>query len=278
MRLYEIITIYLAAGAPVGVTCFLHRRTRRSFAHALAAASAVWLVWPVSLIQTLLEQSEKFARLSARANDVSDEQSHERKIERAAHALALALYAVEDAYDETRRGNDKIYRQIVFAARRSVERFTGLALIVAQERQMPEHMPTKREMETCRIAGRTGDDLLIAGLCIRRRGRARLFAHYKRACTELVHALAGVRELLDREGFASPHEYAAARSVSEKIIRVYASAIEVLSLLDEQTTAIMVARLLDAECARLRRLETACVGNERHFEQPLQPATLERCL
>ena len=49
MRLSELITVYLAAAAPVGVAYFLRRPDNaRPFAHLLRAAAAA-LVWPLTL-------------------------------------------------------------------------------------------------------------------------------------------------------------------------------------------------------------------------------------
>jgi hypothetical protein len=46
-----------------------------------------------------------------------------------------------------------------------------------------------------------------------------------------------------------------ARQVSEALTRALARAVELLSLFDDRAAVVSVARLLDAECARLRRLE-----------------------
>jgi hypothetical protein len=119
-------------------------------------------------------------------------------------------------------------------------------------------------MELCRIAGRRGDDLLLAGRCLHRRNVARLLAHRERARSSLLHALAAVRELMDE---AAARKYAtAARHASVAILRFYGCAVNLLSLLEDEAAARATLRLLDAECARLRRLEAA--GTERSQEQP----------
>jgi hypothetical protein len=147
----------------------------------------------------------------------------------------------------------------MFSARECVERYVGLVLACVGARK--EANPSERELELCRLAGGAGDDLLLAGRCIHRRNVSRLFAHRERARAELIHALAGVREEAGRlHADAQPSESfdaTAARRASESLLRALARAVELLSLLEDEEAARRVARLLDAECARLRRLGAA---------------------
>ncbi len=181
----------------------------------------------------------------------------------------------------------------MYSARECVERYVGLAL--ACEGARTDASPSERELELCRLAGGAGDDLLLAGRCIHRRNVTRLFAHRERARAELIHALAGVREEAGRpRAGAQPSGSfdAAARRASESLLRALARAGELLSLLEDEEAARRVARLLDAECARLRRLEAAaeeesedarkgaqvCTTPAAHraFATPLLPTTTSR--
>ncbi|HEV2764645.1 MAG TPA: hypothetical protein VGV38_16820, partial [Pyrinomonadaceae bacterium] len=45
--------------------------------------------------------------------------------------------------------------------------------------------------------------------------------------------------------------------LSEALLQVCARAVELFSAFDDRRAALAVARLLDAECARLRRLQTS---------------------
>jgi hypothetical protein len=126
-------------------------------------------------------------------------------------------------------------------------------------------------MELCRIAGRGGDDLLVAGRCVHRRNVTRLVAHRGRASSELVHALAAVRESAHRIDPPAPasdssEQLRAAgarripadpRRTSEALSRALSRVAELLSLFDERAALVSVARMLDAECARGRRAESA---------------------
>ncbi len=146
-------------------------------------------------------------------------------------------------------------RHALFAAREAVERYVGLTLAARGLDADADAAPTAREMELCRIAGRTGDDLSNAGRCVHRRNVSRLHAHRERARAELFHALAATRETATSRHAASAPP--ARARVAEALIRTFARAIELLSLLEDRAAVLRVARLLDAECAHLRRLETA---------------------
>jgi hypothetical protein len=129
-------------------------------------------------------------------------------------------------------------------------------------------------MELCRIAGRGGDDLLVAGRCVHRRNVTRLVAHRERASAELVHALAAVREAAHKfhphASYSSEQLRAAGarriapdpRLTSEALSRALSRVVELLSLFDERAALVSAARMLDAECARARRAESAAADVE----------------
>jgi hypothetical protein len=143
--------------------------------------------------------------------------------------------------------------QSIRSAREGTEKYVGLTLALAEMKL--DDAPAGREMELCRIAGREGEDLLLAGRCIHRRNVSRLVASHARARTELLHTLAAVREINgDRLNTASPLTMAA-QHLSVAVLKFYGQAINLLSLLEDETAARATARLLDAECARLRKLE-----------------------
>src|SRR5947209_9167730 len=267
MLLSELAIIYLAAAAPFGVGHFLrwHARDARH-SHSIAKAAAAALAWPLTALLLLIRRD------GARAAEATELgrgfASNEQKVERVKRATVNALRAIEDLLAERGLG-DKVERHALFAARECVERYAGLALACADARQ--DAAPTPRELELCRIAGRAGDDLLAAGRCVHRRNVTRLLAHRERARSELVHALADVRDLAHKlypptrpfhsaggAGGAHPTEPAGGhgvRQVSEALTQALARAIELLSLFDDRATVTSVARLLDAERARVRRLE-----------------------
>jgi hypothetical protein len=270
----ELTIIYLATAAPFGVARFLneHATGTRNLPALLKAVGAA-LAWPFTSLNSLL------ARAASRQKKVSagDEgcAPDEQRVEQLKRAAVNALRAVEDLLADTRGLKGEAERHTFFAARESVERYAGLALVCAsasadaKPSASSDTRPSPREMELCRIAGRAGDDLLVAGLCVHRRHVTRLFAHRERARTELVHALAAVREMAHTQNprprptpnapkiYSAPQSFDEdSRRVSEALLRALSRVVELLSLFDDRATVVCVARLLDAECARLRRVGT----------------------
>lgn len=252
MRPVEIITIYFAAGAPIGVIYFLQRQTKVARWRALVFAFAAGLVWPIASVALLLARKRIVRGGAATAEGKISRQNY-RQVQRSKRSLYAALNTLEDLTKELFGTRHEKARQALFDARESVERYTGLYLAATEARL--EDPPTARELELYRLAGRTGEDLLRAGSCLHRRNVARLITHCERARTKLLHALADIREtsgadvLLD-----SPTNTRAARPLSEALLQVYGQAIELLSFLDDTRMAMSVAQLLDAECARLHAL------------------------
>lgn len=259
MRLSEAIALYLAAAAPFGVAFFLRRRGRTMRARAFALSTLAGLAWPFTSLLLL-------ARKGARAKATRDERHTDAAAllceERAMRAVAASLAEVEAALAAAAGGTDTRARYALFAARRGVERFAGLAR--ASRGVRPDSAPTERELELPRAAGRRGEDLLLAGRCAHRRNILRLLLHRERARGEMLHALAELRELAATLQDARP---AAARQqadgVSAALTRAYELTLELLSNLDDERAATGVRRLLDAERARARRRQTRADGDAR---------------
>jgi hypothetical protein len=210
MRLSEALIIYLAAAAPFGVTYFLRRASGGGRGAAVARASGAALVWPAWL---LLRLARGRAGGGGRRTKFD-----ERRVERAKRETVNALRRLEDALVNAGAAAGEAERYTFFAARECAERYAGLALACGGART--DDAPTAREMELCRIAGRAGDDLLVAGRCFHRRNVTRLVAHRARARAELESALSAVgdaaREASARERASDEgHAAAAAAAWSE---------------------------------------------------------------
>ena len=246
MILSELFIIYLAAAAPFGVARFLSEHAGGTgTAPALLKAAGAALSWPFTSLPRLLRHaSSRSGSSSANAEGAGPDG---QCVEAAKRAALGALRAVEDILEDRGALKCETERHTLFAARECVERYAGLALASAEAR--PEAHPTAREMELCRIAGRGGDDLLVAGRCVHRRNVTRLVAHRERASTELVQALAAVLGLARGESAQDRAEHSGGGGVnliSEALPRALSRVSELLSLFDDRATAFEVARLLDA--------------------------------
>ena len=258
MRLSELITIYLAAGAPFGFQHFLCRRGASS-ARSLSRAVRAALVWPLTAVKIL------FSHLASDGACAASARLHE-EVCRAQGKLLSSLYALAEL------AQDAKVERAVRAAKEAVEKYVGLTLAAAE--MDLDGAPTARELELYRVAGRKGADLLLAGRCVRRRNAARLNRHQARSRAELLRALAQVREWPRGDG--ALQGLTVPRHTSVATVRLYACALNLLSLLEDETTATGVSKLLDAECARLRQLEAmpeARVAKE-DYAQHIQPVQL----
>jgi hypothetical protein len=277
MRLSETITIYLAAGAPFGVATYIYEQACSRRTLALVKAAAAMLLWPFAASAILVARGRRRGR-RADVDETFMDAPEGGKVARAQRDLLASVYRVYELM-QTSGGLEREKTECAARViRESVEKYTGLAMAAAEMKLRVT--PDSREMELCRISGRTGDDLLLAGLCIQRRNRARLDAHRTRARAELVHALAEMHETI-ASGLDSEPRGRVASKLSEAILTSYGQAIEIFSLLDDREAVMSMARLLDVECARLRRLAAANVegARERPFgEEQCTPPQVTQTL
>ncbi len=259
MRLSELITIYLAAAAPVGVAYFLQQPERTLRSHIFAKALAVALCWPLALFFQFFSGQ---AAIAEQINDGDEATSPDDGHLDATLAACLdALHETEDSAHETFGVQSEQLRHALLDACSGLERYVGLTRAAALVTENAP--PSAREIELPRVARRTGNDLQIAGRCLHRRNVARLRAHQTRARVELLHALAEIHEVIDRSYLASSADGQSVRRFSQSVVLFYGRIIALLSLLEpDQTAAHGVARLLDAACARVRALEALAQRRE----------------
>lgn len=263
MRLSEAITIYLAAGASFGVYDFLRERNPTGRFHSLLQSTRAAILWPLAAAKIL------FSRLrtgTGRTPAGINEQVSAQFIEQINHAqrrLITSLYKFSELAQISSGGERAKAEHASRAVREIVEKYVGLTLAAAEINL--DATPSKREMETARVAGRRGEDLLLAGRCIHRRNAARLVTHQAGARTELLHALAEIREITG--GATVFTNVIFARNLSVATVRFYGHALNLLTLLEDETAAASIARLLDAECLRLRRLEALCLKETHRAEE-----------
>ncbi|HEX8116107.1 MAG TPA: hypothetical protein VF521_02430 [Pyrinomonadaceae bacterium] len=250
MIVSDLFIIYLAAAAPFGVARFLSERTDGvGHGAALFKAAGAALAWPFTSLPRMLRRLSSSRK--GEANTDFGSAPDERRVEAVKREAVNALRVVEDLLMEAGALAEESERHKLYAARECVERYAGLAGACADAR------PTPREMELCRIAGRGGDDLLVAGRCVHRRNVTRLVAHRERARTELVSALEAVRraahEMYPPTAAYSPEHLRAAdpRRISEALTRALSRTVELLSLFEDRAALVAVARMLEGESAVL---------------------------
>ena len=179
MRWSELITIYLAIGAPIGVS------------HALSRGGAVrlWrrqtllvvLLWPLAAIDWARRQprfwQSSFLKMTKDEADDPIEQK-ELQVLRRLTALSRVLQPYQVVIDL-----EGTWQQ----TRVALETYSGLTRAVYESDNNVLAEP--RELELLRIAARNGTDLICAGRCINRRNAIRLKVHQKQARQDFLATL-----------------------------------------------------------------------------------------
>ena len=280
MRAVEIITVYLACAAPVGVASFLRCSDGARSVSRFALSAAAGLLWPLALLSHLTTRERTARGITTMKKTFPPRES---ALERAERALLAALHRLEDeAHQACGVKQSGPTAEAARAARATVERYAGLTLAARHARADGE--PTESELEPARASGRAGVDLEIAGRCLHRRNVARLEAHRRSARVELLHAMADLPDNFAASLLACPNDYAASRRLFAALLPVYSRAIVLLQQDRDARGVQTVARLFDDACSRLRRLEAfdpsdksvaqaAREGDEQCTPHDLQTAT-----
>lgn len=269
MRWSEPVTIYLAVGASFGVSRYLcalsptaKRRTR-----ATAEGLAATLLWPLLAAAILIKHLRH-----VRGSDEREEADRrvQARVEEARRTFVIAI----DKMLETVRalhmtGNQSEAEQTLYALRESAEQYVGLAEIEA--RMDEDAAPASSEAELARISGRRGEDLLVAARCAHRRNVSRIKAHYQRGRTRVLRKLSELRAWEDAALSPESVEIDERRKMTMARLEIYLRATDLFSLLEDERAAGSAAKLVNAECSTLRRLnETDGAATERAYGE-------ERC-
>jgi hypothetical protein len=247
MRTLETLTIYLAIGAPFGVSYFIHYRIQAGRVVRVAKAHLIAALWPLVVVGYF------FKRLFVGA---SDEPAHggdgrEDKINGAWKSFVAAVYQVEDAASLLRDCDREKLERDLRGIRDSAEKFLELSASLATA--APSGQPSERELELLRVAGRSGADLLVGGNCVQRRNAARLEQHHARARMEVLDELTALGERSDAAQLAREANAADLRRLSIAVLGLFGRALDLLSLVEDEAAAMILAQLLNDECKRLRR-------------------------
>ncbi|MBV9211780.1 MAG: hypothetical protein JOZ52_14160 [Acidobacteria bacterium] len=256
----ETITIYLAAGAPFAVSYFLHARANTRRPRLWLKTFAAGLLWPLAALRLLL------ARPAFKVEPETDSRGREEKINESKRRLLAALHAVSELAACAHASACENLERAACVLRDGAERYVGLAH--AAEAAEMDAEPSERELALFRLAGRTGDDLLLAGRCAHRRNVARLREHSSRARNDFLHALAEIGEAAAGLVEQAANDESANR-LALAVLKLDGHAVELFSMLEDAEAAMLAAQLLNRECARLRR------SQPREAQDALEPQTGE---
>lgn len=255
MRLTEALTIYLAVGAPFGAAQFFAARSQmksNSFPKAIAYA----LFWPLVALRPGLS----FIAHHETAMFGDEETELERRQWGARRDFEAALGRIEEITQtaentEARRNFEASLRTLLIVADQHFH------LLVALRRMSSEVAPIPRATELCRLAGRE-EDLGLAASCIHRRNMARVNARCAKSADELIAALAHFDETASNQSSAVSLTTSAKVEFARAMLMLCCFAVEMLSQLDDSGATRRASQLVDAACAKLRRLEELGDGRQ----------------
>jgi hypothetical protein len=255
MRWSEIIIIYLAIGAPFGVHFVVQNQpvTRNRILKAIG----IVLLFPLFAFRYLFNSKD--------VKSYTDE-----KLERAKRSLFAALYEIR-MQTQVIKEKENVER-LVYVIRENVEEYSGLARVC--ESLSETDTPSEHELEVFRIAGCKGDELKTAASCMHRRNVRQIKAHHNTARNDLLHALAEIEECANQDFLLM--NSSDARQINESLLRLYANAVAVLSLIEDKKAVAVVTRLFDKTSARLRKVEAdddkqEVLGEEKCISTVRQP-------
>jgi hypothetical protein len=254
MRFVEIATIYLAVGASVGAASFPRVSARcRSRMQACFAAAMAIIFFPITLALLFVSRprnlNDRIAQnelLETGDREMRDASLSDAEIEDAKRALVSALRRLED-FTASDAPKDEQLRHAISRACYEIERYAELSRAVREA--ISDAAPKGREIELCRISGRTGEDLALAARCIQRRIRARLLAHLENSRDEFFDAIAKMNEVLIALFAAADHPQVV-RDFTVSILQICDRAIDLAQLFDDAKTAARFTELRQAARAK----------------------------
>jgi hypothetical protein len=239
MMWLELITIYLAIGAPFAVNLGWSANPAFAYRKALLAL----FVWPLIAIRRLLKWLQ--TEVSAAGSDhepFGPEEQAQRAVQLSLTALSRALPLLTSAATA-----EQLWQQ----CRLALEKYTGLT---SEALHLSEIEPLgSRATELYTLAGRQGADVALAARCLQRRNARLLKEHQMIARQEFQQALLAAHQVVNSALKSSPSEATAAVYVEELWLGFLESARHLcLTLQDELAAPDVTRRLADARANRIR--------------------------
>jgi hypothetical protein len=238
MRLVDFIVIYLAAGAPFAARQLMGTSgPRRVFPVLKSVANGI--TWPLSLLNYLSGRFDTEQITSTASNTVSPRCAVDVALLQFVNDLELLSSTIFFNTDPQSSAFEDVIKRIRLAA----EKYAALTL--AMDEMAHDDSPAPHQSELARIAGRTGDDLLIAGICAHRQSFLKLVAQRTKSRNELFDELNKLLELVyDFANFW--HRQSATPCKARVAVEdFYYSIRRLFQVAGDETTADLVTALYD---------------------------------
>lgn len=207
MRLSEIITIYLAIGAPFGVYVYVQAEKPRNIIEVWLKTFGAMFIYPLFLFNSV---RGFFLVADSRQTFASESDLEAQKLETLQRDLTGKVFG-----NNTKELNLFDFREIL-------ERYIGLSL--AWRDSVPGTTIAAQELEIFRLSGRTDDDLKLAAGILQRRNFLRLQSHQIQARRDFLTIFANYRE--------------------KSAIRI---ALEIAKVLNDAEASLFLQKILDAQ-------------------------------
>lgn len=245
-----MITIFLAIGAPFGVRYFLHPQAGEQYGLRVLKSITQGLSWPLFVWRILIP---RIAGSSTVANDDDIVSNHEKSIHEKERGLLASIHALRELTTNAFGFDDRDLICATLVLRQQVETFVGLSL--AANKAAADGYSNEYARDLFSIAGREGDDLLLATRCANRRNSTRITEHCKRARNLLIHSVADLHEALDRLLPRIVANESSERRLRLAAVELSKNTFDLLMLMKDEDAAMKIADLLNRQLSRLRRLE-----------------------
>jgi hypothetical protein len=234
MRLVDFIVIYLAAGAPFAARQLMGTSGPRTVLPVLKSV-ANGITWPLSLLNYLSGRSDTEQTTSTAVDTVSPRCSVDVALVQLVNHLDLLSISIFFNTDPQSSAFEDVIKRVRLAA----EKYAALTLAVGE--MAHDDSPAPHQIELARIAGRTGDDLLIAGICAHRQCFLKLAAQRTKSRNELFDVLNKLLELVYDSANSRHRRFATASKARVAVAEFYYSIRRLFQAAGDETTADLVA-------------------------------------
>ena len=228
MRLVDFIVIYLAAGAPFAARQLMGTSGPRTVLPVLKSV-AHGITWPLSLLNYLSGRS------STARNTVSPVCGVDVALLQFVNDLDLLSFSVFSNTDPQSSAFEDVIKRVRLAA----EKYAALTLAMGE--MAHDDSPAPHQSELARIAGLTGDDLLIAGICAHRQSFLKLAAQRTKSRNELFDDLNKLLELVYDSATFWHRRLATAGKARVAVDEFYYSIRRLFQAAGDESTADLVA-------------------------------------
>jgi hypothetical protein len=234
----ELLTIYLSIGAPFGVASFLMEKGSLHYTNSLTRAISIMLLWPFTAFNLLLTYLK-----SIQIKPV-DGETYLSLLTETQAKLKESLSKIEE-FDNNSDNQSSIQNLYL-----KMEDYIEISISYKEESGRVQ--PASQHIDLYRIAGRKGEDLTTASLCMKRRNISRLKRRLQQSQDELSKAL----DTFNKDVWLHHARECSDRTVIYRfnlvVVQLYGQIANIFLILNDKEMAQRIERLLETEMEKKR--------------------------